>query len=161
MTEAILSLGGNLGDRESTLNSAIREIAKIEGVELVKTSSFYESVAVTLAGEDESEPKFLNCAVKIETSLKPKKLLSELFEIENNHGRIRLQRWGARTLDIDIVVYGKEFIQTKSLQIPHPRAHQRGFVLIPWAEISTDAVLPGHGPVSKLAERFQSQVQVV
>ncbi len=161
MTEAILSLGGNLGDRESTLKSALKQIAEIDGVEVIKTSSFYESVAVTLAGEDESEPKFLNCVVMITTSLKPKKLLKALFEIENNHGRVRLQRWGARTLDVDIVVYGKEFIQTKPLQIPHPRAHQRGFVLIPWAEIDKDAVLPGHGPVSKLADRFRSQVQVV
>lgn len=161
MTEAILSLGGNLGDRDSILRSALLEIAKIDGIELIKTSSFYESIAVTLAGEDETEPKFLNCVAMVETSLAPKKLLAALFEIENNHGRIRLERWGARTLDIDIVVYGKRLVQTNALQIPHPRAHQRGFVLIPWAEISKDAVLPGHGPVSKLAERFHSQVRLV
>lgn len=161
MTEAILSLGGNLGNREQTINQAIEDIAELKDVKLVKTSSFYESVAVTLAGEDENAPKFLNCVLKIETKLEPKKLLKKLFEIENKHGRVRLERWGPRTLDIDIIVFGSEFVQTKSLQIPHPRAHQRGFVLIPWAEVDPQAVLPGHGSVAKLAERFRSSVQEV
>ena len=161
MKEVVLSLGGNLGDREKTLNSAISEIADLKGVELLAQSSFYESVALTLAGEDENAPKFLNCVIKIKTKLEPKKLLKKLFEIENEHGRVRLERWGPRTLDIDIIVFGTDFIQTKALQIPHPRAHQRGFVLIPWEEIDPQAVLPGHGSVAKLAERFRSSVQGV
>jgi 2-amino-4-hydroxy-6-hydroxymethyldihydropteridine diphosphokinase len=161
VTEAILSLGGNLGNREQTLFEAIQEISALKKVKLVHTSSFYETVALTLAGEDENAPKFLNCVIKIETELTPKKLLKKLFEIENNHGRVRLERWGPRTLDIDIIVFGNEFVQTKSLQIPHPRTHQRGFVLIPWAEIDPEAVLPGHGKVSKLAERFRSSVQEI
>ena len=159
VNQAVLSLGGNIGDREQTLKNAISEIEDIKDVELVSTSSFYESVAVTLSGEDENAPKFLNCVIKINTKLEPKKLLKKLFEIENNHGRVRLERWGPRTLDIDIIVFGSEFVQTKSLQIPHPRAHQRGFVLIPWSEIDPEAVLPGHGSVAKLAERFRSSVQ--
>lgn len=161
MNQAVLSLGGNIGDREQILKDAIKEIAKLKGVELVSQSSFYESVAVTLSGEDENAPKFLNCVIKINTELEPKKLLKKLFEIENDHGRVRLERWGPRTLDIDIIVFGSEFVQTKSLQIPHPRAHQRGFVLIPWSEIDPEAVLPGHGSVAKLAERFRSSVQEV
>lgn len=161
VNQSVLSLGGNIGDREQTLKNAISEIEDINGVELVSTSSFYESVAVTLSGEDENAPKFLNCVIKINTKLEPKKLLKKLFEIENSHGRVRLERWGPRTLDIDIIVFGSEFVQTKSLQIPHPRAHQRGFVLIPWSEIDPEAVLPGHGSVAKLAERFRSSVQEV
>lgn len=161
MNQAVLSLGGNIGDREQILKDAIKEIAKLKGVELVSQSSFYESVAVTLSGEDENAPRFLNCVIKINTELEPKKLLKKLFEIENDHGRVRLERWGPRTLDIDIIVFGSEFVQTKSLQIPHPRAHQRGFVLIPWSEIDPEAVLPGHGSVAKLAERFRSSVQEV
>ena len=161
VNQAVLSLGGNIGDREQTQKNAISEIEDIKDVELVSTSSFYESVAVTLSGEDENAPKFLNCVVKISTKLEPKKLLKKLFEIENKHGRVRLERWGPRTLDIDIIVFGSEFVQTKSLQIPHPRAHQRGFVLIPWSEIDPEAVLPGHGSVAKLAERFRSSVQEV
>ena len=159
MTEAILALGGNLGDREQTLESAISYIADLKSVKLIARSSFYESVALTLEGEDDKAPKFLNCVVKIETKLEPKKLLKKLFEIENAHGRVRLERWGPRTLDIDIIVFGSELVQTKSLQIPHPRAHQRGFVLVPWLEIDPEAVLPGHGKVAKLAEKFRSSVQ--
>jgi len=154
-----LALGGNLGDREQTLESAISYIADLKSVKLIARSSFYESVALTLEGEDDKAPKFLNCVVKIETKLEPKKLLKKLFEIENAHGRVRLERWGPRTLDIDIIVFGSELVQTKSLQIPHPRAHQRGFVLVPWLEIDPEAVLPGHGKVAKLAEKFRSSVQ--
>jgi len=159
VTEAVLALGGNLGDREQTLSNAIADIADLKGVQLIATSLFYESVALTLAGEDESAPKFLNCVVKIETKLDPKKLLKKLFEIENAHGRVRLERWGPRTLDIDIIVFGTELMQTKKLQIPHPRAHQRGFVLVPWLELDPEAVLPGHGKVAKLAEKFKSSVR--
>ena len=161
MKEAVLSLGGNLGNREQTISEAIDEIADLKGVKLKAQSSLYETVALTVAGEDEKAPKFLNCVVKIETRLEPKKLLKKLFEIENNHGRVRLERWGPRTLDIDIIVYGNELLQTKTLQIPHPRAHQRGFVLIPWAEIDSEAILPGHGSVAKLAAKFSSSVQAV
>jgi len=159
VTEAVLALGGNLGDREQTLESAISQIAELKSVKLIARSSFYESVAVTVDGEDDKAPKFLNCVVKVETKLEPKKFLKKLFEIENAHGRVRLERWGPRTLDIDIIVFGAELVQTKSLQIPHPRAHQRGFVLVPWLEIDPEAVLPGHGKVLKLAEKFRSSVQ--
>ncbi len=159
MTEAVLALGGNLGDREQTLESAISQIAELKSVKLIARSSFYESVAVTVDGEDDKAPKFLNCVVKVETKLEPKKFLKKLFEIENAHGRVRLERWGPRTLDIDIIVFGAELVQTKSLQIPHPRAHQRGFVLVPWLEIDPEAVLPGHGKVLTLAEKFRSSVQ--
>jgi 2-amino-4-hydroxy-6-hydroxymethyldihydropteridine diphosphokinase len=161
VSEAVISLGGNLGNREQTISEAITEISKLKNVELISQSALYETVALTLAGEDENAPKFLNCVVKIRTKLEPKKLLKKLFEIENKHGRVRLERWGPRTLDIDIIAFGSEILQTKSLQIPHPRAHQRGFVLIPWAEIDSEAVLPGHGSVAKLAERFRSSVQEV
>jgi len=159
VTEAVLALGGNLGDRDQTLESAISQIAELKSVKLIARSSFYESVALTLDGEDDKAPKFINCVVKVETKLEPKKLLKKLFEIENAHGRVRLERWGPRTLDIDIIVFGAELVQTKNLQIPHPRAHQRGFVLVPWLEIEPEAVLPGHGKVAKLAEKFRSSVQ--
>ena len=161
MNKVVLSLGGNIGDREKTITDAIADISKLKAVWVINSSALYETVALTLSGEDEDAPKFLNCAVQIETDLQPKKLLKKLFEIENKYGRVRLERWGPRTLDIDIIVFGSEILQTKSLQIPHPRAHQRGFVLIPWAEIDPDAVLPGHGSVARLAEKFKSSVQEV
>ena len=113
---------------------------------------------MTANGIDESEPNYLNGVIEVSTSLKPKRLLAALNEVENQFGRVRLERWAARTLDIDIISYGSELVETKSLVIPHPRAHERAFVLVPWAELDPEAVLPGHGKVSDLAEPIASQV---
>jgi len=159
-TRAVLALGGNLGDREQTLNAAIAAIAELKGVALVARSPLVESVAVTEAGEDETQPNYLNCVLLIDTRLKPKALLAVLNEIENDFGRIRLERWAARTLDIDIISYGSELIETKSLVVPHPRAHERGFVLVPWSLVDPDAVLPGAGRVAELAAELSDSVRV-
>jgi 2-amino-4-hydroxy-6-hydroxymethyldihydropteridine diphosphokinase len=94
----------------------------------------------------------------VSTNLKPKKLLAYLNEVENQFGRVRLERWAARTLDIDIISYGSELVETKSLVIPHPRAHERAFVLVPWAQMDPEAVLPGHGKVVDLVAEVSSQV---
>lgn len=113
---------------------------------------------MTETGIDESKPNYLNGVVRIETSLKPKELLAEIRRIETEHGRVRLERWGSRTLDIDIVTFGDELKVGKELTIPHPRAFERAFVLVPWAMLEPDAVLPGHGSVSELAEPMKDQV---
>lgn len=113
---------------------------------------------MTETGIDESKPNYLNGVVRIETSLKPKELLAEIRRIESDHGRVRLERWGSRTLDIDIVTFGDELKVGKELTIPHPRAFERAFVLVPWAMLEPDAVLPGHGLVSELAEPMKDQV---
>ncbi len=160
-TRAVLALGGNLGDREQTLTAAIAAIAEIDGVVLVAQSPFVESVAVTEAGEDETQPSYLNCVLLVDTALKPKALLAALNQIENDFGRIRLERWAARTLDIDIISYGSELIETKSLVVPHPRAHERGFVLVPWSLVDPDAVLPGAGRVAELAAELSDSVRVL
>jgi len=160
-TRAVLALGGNLGDREQTLTAAIAAISEIEGVALVAQSPLVESVAVTEAGEDETQPSYLNCVVLVDTTLKPKKLLAALNQIENDFGRIRLERWAARTLDIDIISYGSELIETRSLVVPHPRAHERGFVLVPWILVDPDAVLPGAGRVADLAAELGDSVRVL
>jgi 2-amino-4-hydroxy-6-hydroxymethyldihydropteridine diphosphokinase len=86
--------------------------------------------------------------------------LSEITRIENLHGRIRLAKWGSRTLDIDIITYEDVFKSTKHLTIPHPRAHQRAFVLVPWMMMDQEAVLPGHGKVAELASSMTNQVSV-
>lgn len=158
---AVLSLGSNLGDRKATIKTAIKAIAALKGVKLVATSSLYESTALTESGFDPEQPSYLNAAIKIETSLKPKALLAELNEIENENGRIRLQRWAPRTLDIDIITYGHELIETKTLIVPHPRAHERSFVLVPWLEIDPDAVLPGRGRVDALVNDLENDLAVV
>ncbi len=97
----------------------------------------------------------------VETKLSAKKLLSRLNDIENNFGRVRLARWAPRTLDLDIITYGTSLIETNSLVVPHPRAFQRAFVLIPWLELDPEAVLPGMGLVRELARDMADQVTVL
>jgi 2-amino-4-hydroxy-6-hydroxymethyldihydropteridine diphosphokinase len=157
-TRAILALGGNLGDRVQTIRDAVAQIDAHPDISVKKQSGLYESFAMTPAGIDESEPNYLNGVIEVSTSLKPKRLLVALNEIENHFGRVRLERWAARTLDIDIITFGSELIETKSLIIPHPRAHERAFVLVPWAELDPEAALPGHGKVIDLAAKLVNQV---
>ena len=157
-TKAILALGGNLGDRLATFNEAVAAIDLIDGVVVKKTSKLVESFAMTLEGEDQTQPNYLNGVIEIATSIKPKALLAQLNQIENEFGMVRLERWASRTLDIDIISFGNELIETKHLVIPHPRAHERAFVLVPWADLDPEAILPGHGKVVDLAAKLADQV---
>ena len=157
-TRAILALGGNLGDRVDTIRKAVAQIDAHPEISVKRQSALYESFAMTSKGIDQTEPNYLNGVIEVSTSLKPKKLLAALNEVENQFGRVRLERWAARTLDIDIITYGSELVETKSLIIPHPRAHERAFVLVPWAELDPEAVLPGHGKVAELAAGLADQV---
>lgn len=156
--QAVLALGGNLGDRKKTINSAIKHIKALEGVVVVKKSPLFESFAATADGPDEKAPRYLNGVIQIETTLKPGVLLTRLREIETNHGRVRLERWGSRTLDIDIITYGQEIKVGKKLTLPHPRAYERAFVMVPWAAMDPSAKLLGHGSVAALAQDLKSQV---
>lgn len=159
MTErAILALGGNLGDRKATIKAAIKDIKAIEGVELIAKSPLFESFAATAEGIDEAAPRYLNGVIEIETSLKPGVLLTKVREIETKHGRVRLERWGSRTLDIDIITYGSLIKDGKRLTLPHPRAYCRAFVMVPWAAMDPKAKLLGHGSVAALAEDLRDQV---
>ena len=155
---AILALGGNLGDRKATIKAAIKDIKALDGVEVISKSPLYESFAATEDGPDESAPRYLNGVIEIETTLKPGNLLTELRKIETAHGRVRLERWGSRTLDIDIITYGSLIKDGKRLTIPHPRAYQRAFVVVPWAAMDPSAKLLGHGSVASLAEDLKSHV---
>ncbi len=155
---AILALGGNLGDRKATIKAAIKDINAIDGVTVIAKSPLYESFAATEDGPDETAPRYLNGVIEIETTLKPGNLLTEVRKIETAHGRVRLERWGSRTLDIDIITYGSLIKDGKRLTIPHPRAYQRAFVVVPWAAMDPNARLLGHGSVAALAEDIKSQV---
>jgi len=155
---AILALGGNLGDRKATIKAAIKDIKALEGVAVIAKSPLYESFAATEDGPDESAPRYLNGVIEIETTLKPGALLTAVRKIETAHGRVRLERWGSRTLDIDIITYGSLIKDGKRLTIPHPRAYQRAFVMVPWAAMDPSARLLGHGSVATLAEDLKSQV---
>lgn len=133
MSNCLIALGSNLGDREATLDEAIAEIKSISGVALVRHSRWYATQPV---GMGERQPEFLNGAALCETTLSPQTLLEFLQRIEKRHGRQRLQRWSDRTLDLDLLLYDDRVVDTPSLTIPHPRMSFRRFVLEPAAEIA-------------------------
>ena len=131
-----LSLGSNLGDRAANLGSAITKLAELGKV--VTVSSFYETEPVELT----AQPWFLNCAVKFDTEKMPRQLISGILNLEQSMGRQRKQQKGPRTIDIDVLLFGSSIIEIPSLAIPHPRLHERRFVLEPMTEIAPDARHP-------------------
>ena len=134
---AYLSLGSNLGDREANLRTAIEKLKAIGNP--VAASSFYETEPV----EVQSQPWFLNCAVKLDTEKMPRQLIAAILALEQEMGRQRKQQQkGPRTIDIDILLFGSSVIEIPSLTIPHPKMHERRFVLEPLAEIAPDARHP-------------------
>jgi 2-amino-4-hydroxy-6-hydroxymethyldihydropteridine pyrophosphokinase len=147
---AVIGIGANLGDRAATIEDAVRDIARLPLTTEVRTIEPIESVAVTLDGPDAAAPAYLNSVALVTTRLAPSVLLSYLHAIEARHGRERRERWGDRTLDLDLVSYGDVRSSEPSLLLPHPRAAEREFVLAPWLALDPDAVLPGHGPVADL-----------
>lgn len=149
--DAVVAVGSNLGDRQATFSSAVRALADAEGVELRAISTPIESVAVRPDGDDPDAPRYLNGVVLVRTRLAPRALLALLHAIEDAHGRERAERWGDRTLDLDLIDYAGMRSDDPELTLPHPRAHERAFVLGPWAEVAPDAVLAGHGRVADLA----------
>ena len=149
---AILALGGNLGNPREQINEATDALDKAQGIRVTARSPLVESFAVTEAGIDETAPRYLNGVVEVETTLEPDELLAKTRELEQAAGRTREKRWGPRTLDIDIIAYDRIELKTESLTIPHPRAHERAFVLVPWSLMQPDAELPGRGKVADLAK---------
>jgi 2-amino-4-hydroxy-6-hydroxymethyldihydropteridine diphosphokinase len=149
-TTAVLSLGSNLGDREQTLRRAVSAVDQVAGVRVVAASGIVETAALTSHGVDGDAPAYLNAILEISTSREPEALLAVLGEIEQANGRVREERWGDRTLDIDIVAYGDVELQTDRLTLPHPRAAERAFVLAPWLHVNPDARIPGRGRVDEL-----------
>jgi 2-amino-4-hydroxy-6-hydroxymethyldihydropteridine diphosphokinase len=147
---AVLSLGSNLGDREQNLRDAVAALAALDHVTLTRVSGIVETAAVKPEGVDESAPAYLNAVALLVTSLDADALLARLNQIEADLGRVREVRWGDRTLDIDIVTFGDVRRADDILVLPHPRASERSFVLVPWLEVDPDAVLPGVGRVDGL-----------
>ncbi|UXR49870.1 2-amino-4-hydroxy-6-hydroxymethyldihydropteridine diphosphokinase [Staphylococcus simulans] len=138
MTDVFLGLGSNVGDRENQLKEAIRLLDEQSGIKVVKVSSFYETEPVGYV----DQPDFLNLCVEIQTELSPKAVLERGLAIEQQLHRVRKERWGPRTLDIDILLYGDQIIEEQDLKIPHPRMTERAFVLIPLQEIAPNKVEP-------------------
>jgi 2-amino-4-hydroxy-6-hydroxymethyldihydropteridine diphosphokinase len=158
---AVLAVGGNLGDRVANIRASVEALSETEGIKVRGVSPLVESFAVTEAGVDESKPNYINAVVKVDTKLKPMKLLREVRRIESQLGRVRIERWGSRTMDIDIVTYGDVIKSKKRLELPHPRAFQRAFVLVPWMMLDANAVLPGHGSIAELLKYIENDVWVV
>lgn len=146
---AVLALGANLGDRLATLRRAAAELDAHPRITLVRASPVVRSRPV---GGPEGQGEYLNAVVEVETGLSPFALLEACQEIEDRHHRVRTQRWGPRTLDIDIVVYGGLHLDEPDLTVPHLHAATRAFVLVPWALMDPEAVLDGHR-VAELARR--------
>lgn len=147
---AVVALGANLGERAATLAAAVAALERLPLTTDVRVSAPLETVAVTLDGEDEDAPRYLNAVALLRTRLAPTTLLRELHRIEADHGRVRRERWGDRTLDLDLIAYGDARIDEAHLTVPHPRAHEREFVLAPWLDIDPDAEIPGRGRVDAL-----------
>ncbi len=146
MPTAYLSLGSNVGDRAANLHCAIAALTE-RGIRVVKQSSIYETEPLGFRDQD----WFLNCAIEIESLLSPRELLEALLEIEQGMGRQRTRPMGPRIIDIDILLYGNEDIQSDELTIPHPRMTERKFVLVPLSEIAPNAV---HPPTAKTVSRL-------
>ena len=147
MTTAYVALGSNLDNPAAQLRTALQALSRAPHCRLEVVSHAYSSAAV---GPGE-QPDYLNAMARVTTSLTPAQLLQTTQAIENKAGRVRKQRWGARTLDLDIILYGLQEIQTASLQIPHPRMNERNFVLYPLAEIGGEKmVLPCGGVLESL-----------
>lgn len=160
MARAVLALGSNLGNRRQWLVKALASIKVTNGVQLLQISPIVESKALTLAGFDSTKPKFLNCVAEIETALKPEELLAALQSIEKRLGRKKLERWGDRNIDIDILTYGSISFRSADLVIPHPETANRAFVIVPWYLMDQNAELPGYGSIAKLAGIFVEQVSL-
>jgi dihydroneopterin aldolase/2-amino-4-hydroxy-6-hydroxymethyldihydropteridine diphosphokinase len=149
--DAILGLGANLGDALGTLRNAIESLRSVPGIEVIGVSPLARTKPVGF----EDQPDFFNAVVAVRTTLSPRALLYTVQGIEEQYGRDRSKPRGPRTLDIDIVAFDTLLDGDDELEIPHPRAHERAFVLLPWATLAPDAFLPGlgGGAVAVLADR--------
>lgn len=150
----LLAFGANQGGRADTIRAAQRDLAATPGIAQLTASPLRETVALTPSGPDPLAPKYVNGVALAETTLSPHELLDVMQRVEHEHGRVRAERWGDRTLDIDLILFGGRVISDERLTVPHPRAHERDFVLAPWLALDADAVLMGHGRVQELLERI-------
>ncbi|MBM2823773.1 MAG: 2-amino-4-hydroxy-6-hydroxymethyldihydropteridine pyrophosphokinase [Thermoleophilia bacterium] len=146
MPRAYVGLGANLGNRRGTLQQAVSLLAAVDGVDVLAVSELRETDPVGVV----DQPRFLNGAAALETTLSARELLDTLLAIERSLGRERVERWGPRTVDLDLLLYGTEIVDDPGLRVPHPRLHERRFALEPLAELDPELVIPGRGGVSEV-----------
>jgi 2-amino-4-hydroxy-6-hydroxymethyldihydropteridine diphosphokinase len=142
---AYLALGSNLGDRLATLGRAGELLDGAPGIEVVRSSRVYETEPV-----GPPQPAYLNAVIEIDTALEPRELLAACLAVEAELGRVRAERWGPRSLDVDVLTYDHLTVDERDLVVPHPRMHERGFVLVPLRELDQDPMLPGGRSLASL-----------
>jgi 2-amino-4-hydroxy-6-hydroxymethyldihydropteridine diphosphokinase len=144
MSLAYIALGANLGDPASTIRAAFGALANLPDSKVLRCSSLYRTAPVGII----DQPEFINAVALLETTLMPQALLRELLDIERRFGRQRAEKYGPRTLDLDLLLYDDQFLDLPELTLPHPRLHLRAFVLLPLAELAPDLRLPGRGHIN-------------
>ena len=154
MTRAALALGANQGDPRTTLHGAVTALSARPGVDVLAVSGLWQTVAV---GGPE-QPDYLNAVVLVQTSLNPRALLSLAHDLEEAAGRVRDVRWGPRTLDVDVLAFDEVRTDDPDLTLPHPRAHQRSFVLEPWAQVDPDFVLELTGGPARTVGQWAASI---
>jgi 2-amino-4-hydroxy-6-hydroxymethyldihydropteridine diphosphokinase len=150
---AFVALGGNLGDVAATFTGALAAMDELPGTAVRARSSLYRNPPLAAAGVDaDAQPDYLNAVAMLDTTLDAGALLESMLSIERRFGRARIpgERWGPRTLDLDLLVYGEECIDAPGLCVPHPALHERAFVLVPLAQIAPGLAIPGRGPLQAL-----------
>ncbi|AWX13138.1 2-amino-4-hydroxy-6-hydroxymethyldihydropteridine diphosphokinase [Mergibacter septicus] len=150
MNLVYIGLGSNLADPIAQLQQAVKNLATLPDTEVVTVSGFYRSKP--LGPQD--QPDYINAVLALKTNLSPLTLLEKLQQIEQQQGRIRLRRWGERTLDLDILLYNQEVIQTERLVVPHYDMHNRAFVILPLYQIAPNLILPTGQALAELAKQF-------
>jgi 2-amino-4-hydroxy-6-hydroxymethyldihydropteridine diphosphokinase len=151
MTRAWVGIGSNEGDRLGFVKRGLGLLARDPDITLVALSSLYDTEPYGVEGQ----PRFLNLVAGFDTGLSAEEFLERLLEAEDRCGRIRRERWGPRTLDLDLLLFGDEMLATDALTVPHPGIAERAFVLVPFAEVAADETVPGTGAtVSELLSRL-------
>ncbi|HEY9200616.1 MAG TPA: 2-amino-4-hydroxy-6-hydroxymethyldihydropteridine diphosphokinase [Gammaproteobacteria bacterium] len=155
MTLAYIGLGSNLSDPQQQLNQARAAIAELPDTQIKQSSSIYQSPAMTLDNEPQND--YLNAVIAIDTTLDAEQLLEQLQRIEDAQGRVRDKRWGARTIDLDILLYGDLQLSSESLNLPHAEIHKRRFVLEPLQQIAPQLRIPAQAELQTLLQAVQDQ----
>jgi 2-amino-4-hydroxy-6-hydroxymethyldihydropteridine diphosphokinase len=150
---AYIGLGSNLGDKEANLKRALELLDRSQGVRVKRVAAFYRTAPVGYTRQD----WFLNTVAEVETALEPRELLMLLLAIEKELGRVRTVHWGPRTVDLDLLLFGGEEIDTPDLVVPHPRLSQRAFVMAPLAELAPALKVAGRGTAAELAEELSKE----
>ena len=151
-----MGLGSNQGDKKANIKQAVTTLAALPDIKLLRVAPLYRTAPLGYTDQD----WFCNTVAEMETSMPPLDLLEQLLVLENKMGRVRQERWGPRTIDLDLLLYGNVTMNSQKLTLPHPRMHNRAFVMVPLADLAPRLILPGYGSAADLAGRLQ-QEQVI